>query len=178
MWFVDAETACGYDPAFDGDFEYDDDGLGYYDDGVKRTLTDEQIELFRHSEIEQMVREGRMEREGQLMIAGNIEDMPVKSPASTNSSIEDELLGLGKSKFEERPTTTSRHQPSQSNRSSDSRSISAGVRPREDVPYDQRHKRKWEDFIDENDSIEGSLTHRRIARELDEQRDESVQLDY
>lgn len=33
--------------------EYDDDdGLGYYPDGVKRTLTDEQIAMFRHSEIQ------------------------------------------------------------------------------------------------------------------------------
>ncbi|KAL2201806.1 hypothetical protein CC79DRAFT_1374121 [Sarocladium strictum] len=32
----------------------DDDGLGYYDDGVKRTLTDEQIEIFRHSELQQL----------------------------------------------------------------------------------------------------------------------------
>lgn len=30
----------------------DDDGLGYYPDGVKRTLTDEQILMFRHSEEE------------------------------------------------------------------------------------------------------------------------------
>ncbi|KAJ9152125.1 hypothetical protein NKR23_g2610 [Pleurostoma richardsiae] len=30
----------------------DDDGLGYYADGVKRTLTDEQIAMFRHSEME------------------------------------------------------------------------------------------------------------------------------
>lgn len=35
--------------------EYDeDDGLGYYDDGVKRTLTDEQIEIFRHSELHEL----------------------------------------------------------------------------------------------------------------------------
>lgn len=31
--------------------EEEDDGLGYYPDGVKRTLTDEQIAMFRHSEI-------------------------------------------------------------------------------------------------------------------------------
>jgi hypothetical protein len=30
--------------------------LGYYDDGVKRTLTDEQIEIFRHSELEALRR--------------------------------------------------------------------------------------------------------------------------
>lgn len=29
----------------------EDDGLGYYPDGVKRTLTDEQIAMFRHSEL-------------------------------------------------------------------------------------------------------------------------------
>ncbi|KAH7391408.1 hypothetical protein BKA64DRAFT_710311 [Cadophora sp. MPI-SDFR-AT-0126] len=36
-----------------------DDDLGYYEDGVKRTLTDEQIAIFRHSEIEALLRERR-----------------------------------------------------------------------------------------------------------------------
>jgi len=36
--------------------EVDDDGLGYYPDGVKRTLTDEQIAIFRHSELEALRR--------------------------------------------------------------------------------------------------------------------------
>ena len=35
----------------------DVDGLGYYPDGVKRTLTDEQIAMFRHSEIYSILRE-------------------------------------------------------------------------------------------------------------------------
>jgi hypothetical protein len=33
--------------------------LGYYADGVKRTLTDEQIAMFRHSEIQTLLRERR-----------------------------------------------------------------------------------------------------------------------
>ena len=37
----------------------DDDGLGYYADGTKRTLTDEQVAIFRHSEIQQLLREQR-----------------------------------------------------------------------------------------------------------------------
>ncbi|ESZ98138.1 hypothetical protein SBOR_1517 [Sclerotinia borealis F-4128] len=37
----------------------DDDGLGYYSDGVKRTLTDEQIAIFRHSEIQTILRKRR-----------------------------------------------------------------------------------------------------------------------
>ncbi|KAM0669943.1 hypothetical protein ACQRIU_000338 [Beauveria bassiana] len=34
----------------------EEDDLGYYDDGVKRTLTDEQIAIFRHSEIREFER--------------------------------------------------------------------------------------------------------------------------
>ncbi|KAI9687249.1 MAG: hypothetical protein M1822_002292 [Bathelium mastoideum] len=40
----------------------DDDGLGYYPDGVKRTLTDEQIAIFRHTEIQTLLRERRRQR--------------------------------------------------------------------------------------------------------------------
>lgn len=39
----------------DGEVE-EDDGLGYYPDGVKRTLTDEQIAMFRHSEYQALER--------------------------------------------------------------------------------------------------------------------------
>ncbi|KAI1152676.1 hypothetical protein F4825DRAFT_418036 [Nemania diffusa] len=41
--------------------EEEDDGLGYYPDGVKRTLTDEQIAIFRHSELEALRRAERTE---------------------------------------------------------------------------------------------------------------------
>lgn len=43
-----------YDEEWEG--TYEDDNLGYYPDGVKRTLTDEQIEIFRHSELEALRR--------------------------------------------------------------------------------------------------------------------------
>ncbi|KAI9842275.1 MAG: hypothetical protein M1837_007344 [Sclerophora amabilis] len=43
----------------------EDDGLGYYQDGVKRTLTAEQVAMFRHSEIQSLLKEKRrrLERE-------------------------------------------------------------------------------------------------------------------
>lgn len=41
----------------------EDDHLGYYDDGVKRTLTDDQIAMFRHSEIQTLLRERRHRQE-------------------------------------------------------------------------------------------------------------------
>ncbi len=37
----------------------EDDDLGYYEDGTKRTLTDEQIAIFRHSEIQTLLRARR-----------------------------------------------------------------------------------------------------------------------
>jgi hypothetical protein len=36
--------------------EKEEGSLGYYADGVKRTLTDEQIRIFRHSEIYSLLR--------------------------------------------------------------------------------------------------------------------------
>ncbi|KAH6845279.1 hypothetical protein B0I37DRAFT_416822 [Chaetomium sp. MPI-CAGE-AT-0009] len=45
-------------------YEEEDDGLGYYPDGVKRTLTDEQIAIFRHSEIEALRRARKSSNSG------------------------------------------------------------------------------------------------------------------
>lgn len=38
----------------------DDDNLGWYHDGVKRTLTDEQVAMFRHSEIQRLLQQRRL----------------------------------------------------------------------------------------------------------------------
>jgi hypothetical protein len=37
----------------------EEDDLGYYEDGTKRTLTDEQIAIFRHTEIQALLRDRR-----------------------------------------------------------------------------------------------------------------------
>ncbi|KAK4110468.1 hypothetical protein N656DRAFT_770149 [Canariomyces notabilis] len=60
--FLRPDFAAQEGPAYNGadDEEYydeeEDDGLGHYPDGVKRTLTDEQIAIFRHSELEALRR--------------------------------------------------------------------------------------------------------------------------
>lgn len=52
----------------------EDDGLGYYPDGVKRILTDEQVAMFRHSEIQTLLRELRHRREdGDASELSNVE---------------------------------------------------------------------------------------------------------
>lgn len=48
----------------DTTFEEGDD-LGYYPDGTKRTLTDEQIAMFRHSEIYSILRERQVRQENE-----------------------------------------------------------------------------------------------------------------
>lgn len=45
--------------AYVDEYFEEDDALGYYPDGVKRTLTDEQIAMFRHSEIQTVIRKRR-----------------------------------------------------------------------------------------------------------------------
>ncbi|GKT41756.1 uncharacterized protein ColSpa_01937 [Colletotrichum spaethianum] len=52
----------------DDDVFEEDDGLGYYPDGVKRTLTDEQIAMFRHSELEALKREQERAAERRFMV--------------------------------------------------------------------------------------------------------------
>ena len=52
----DATSASAHEDRL-ADEEGDD--LGYYSDGMKRTLTDEQIAMFRHSEIQALLRERR-----------------------------------------------------------------------------------------------------------------------
>ncbi|OGM50860.1 hypothetical protein ABOM_000429 [Aspergillus bombycis] len=56
-----SEYACNENVA--DELADDDDGLGYYPDGVKRTLTDEQIKIFRHSEIHSLIRERQLREE-------------------------------------------------------------------------------------------------------------------
>ena len=41
----------------------DEDDLGYYTDGMKRTLTDDQIAMFRHSEVQSLLRGQRNSKE-------------------------------------------------------------------------------------------------------------------
>ncbi|TAQ83618.1 hypothetical protein B7494_g8063 [Chlorociboria aeruginascens] len=57
-------TRCPVDDQY-GEEDIGEDDLGYYNDGVKRTLTDEQIAIFRHSEIEALLRERRRSEETQ-----------------------------------------------------------------------------------------------------------------
>ncbi|GAB1727594.1 hypothetical protein NU195Hw_g4669t1 [Hortaea werneckii] len=181
-WFVDAETAFNVQPTW-----AEDEDLGSYADGAKRTLTDEQIEMFRHSEIEQLLRERRLLEEEEDYqnrasrgTRGEVERSP--SSASGRSSLEGDLCDLAKPAARSATRPSPIRKPSQSSRSESSKSTgNPGTWKRQrkqEVPYDQRHKRRWEDFIEDNDPIEGSMTFRRNVRELDDRQEEPVIMDY
>lgn len=190
-FFVDPEQALNYRPEFEHRAN-DDDGLGWYDDGVKRTLTDEQIKMFRHSEMEALLRARRLQNEEEsedqdqddedyepTLNEGPGRPSTPGSPVSDASSLEPELRN---SKAASQPKRPRGKRLSQKERSERYRTKglqqSRQHQRREQIPYDERHKRKWEQYIDENDPAQGSMTHRRLVRELDSQQDQSVDLDY
>ena len=77
--------------------EVEDDGLGYYEDGMKRTLTNEQISIFRHSEIQALIRARRHAEEAKadeepvvplpVMEEGEVEEELTVSESSTPASM-------------------------------------------------------------------------------------------
>lgn len=192
-FFVDPELALNYSPELDG---LDDDGLGWYDDGVKRTLTDEQIQMFRHSELQQLLRIHRLQADEEAEDEDDDSYEPPepeaiseyasrsRSSVSDVSSLEPELFETVTTKQPEQHKSRPKSKKRRS-RSSRSESVHSGPlrsprsRPRKiEVPYDQRNKRKWESYIDGEDPVHGSMTHRRMVRELDGQQGESTTMDY
>ncbi|GFF21912.1 putative U6 snRNA phosphodiesterase [Aspergillus udagawae] len=97
-----------YSETVDNDVD-DDDDLGYYTDGVKRTLTDEQIRIFRHSEIHSLLRQKELREEelaeeaSELMpvrqvdgdVAEGQEDMPSGIPDGQQEKIPEAREGTG-----------------------------------------------------------------------------------
>lgn len=127
----------------------EDDWLGSYPDGTPRTLTDEEIAIFRHSEIQALVRERRLakERDGE---AG-----PSKGDGETPASTTPDLP---------RPAANAATPvPEKQNR-------------KRKHNQTQRKARKRTGYEDRGDP-EGR-TFRRIAREMDELNAEAVDLDY
>lgn len=79
-----ASELAAIDPPLDARSE----DLGYYEDGTRRTLTDEQIALFRHSEIQRLLAERRRRkdaeedkgRQGEEYQRSRTKQKPAKAP--------------------------------------------------------------------------------------------------
>lgn len=84
--------------------------LGYYEDGVRRTLTDEQITMFRHSEIQRLLLARRQQREQEeqeieraqrqkkrnMQQKRRFDDEPVQQQASVDTLMYDDTSALAK----------------------------------------------------------------------------------
>lgn len=87
--FLGPSKDHGDDSYYGAEEEYiEDDGLGYYADGVKRTLTDEQVAIFRHSELEALERAERHAAERGGPSTEEVSSRSQEMKEETNTSLE------------------------------------------------------------------------------------------
>ncbi|KAJ4346272.1 hypothetical protein N0V95_005537 [Ascochyta clinopodiicola] len=162
--------------------EEDEGRLGYYEDGTPRTLTNEQVAMFRHSEIQAIIRKRRQQRDnGDGSEEGEAEDSVAedstkgKSPASqTHSTM---VPGPGKvasgrvDKLKAQQWTASSPRTKAKNKRNRDK-YKAKKR-------DERHKREQtrkKNHDDDEESDEWDAWHQ--AKGPDVQKDDTVDLDY
>lgn len=126
--FGTAVSEIGINPGYQ-EFE-DDDGLGYYEDGYKRTLTDEQVAIFRHSEIQELLKEQR-----RLRKAKNKKKRQRKRSTSRDRSAQQTRKGTAESSFKHR-TEDGNQQISYDDAPAMPNTTSSTVGPRRLVSYD------------------------------------------
>ncbi|PVI08272.1 hypothetical protein DM02DRAFT_648325 [Periconia macrospinosa] len=171
--------------------DYEDDELGYYDDGMKRTLTDEQIAMFRHTEIQTILRERRRRlEEGESLqsitsaappVTSEIPDLdqPIGSPAPS-----DESTPMSISSEDEKEPSAPTKEPEQrwTAISAKTRARNAKNRNKSRKNYRARKKeaRKLKEHemrkAKDEESDEWDPWHQ--ANGPDNQKDETIDLDY
>lgn len=87
--------------------EESDDGLGYYADGVKRTLTDKQIAFFRARELRKLAKQSQNRKDEVPKSTSLKRPLPNDSQTST--------IGNGPQRRRAYPATPRRNEPSQNN---------------------------------------------------------------
>lgn len=130
----------------------DDDHLGYYLDGVKRTLTDDQIAMFRHSEIYTLIRQRQVRKENEEAEFGVEAALAIESKVTSTHEPKNSIFDEGDSEDEE-----------------------------EYLRFLESEKKKAEANNERNKRRKtklGAHTHRRIARELDIVAVDKQMLDY
>ena len=154
-----------YDDVTDKDvFRAEDDDLGYYPDGTKRTLTDEQIAMFRHSEVYSILRERQVRKENLEADGGDQSETVASQPEGAEATtLPDEEQGVQTSpEAKEVSTTVSETTPQHLEANH-----LAGKRKRGDSNTGHVHGRKY-----------ASRSTRGFVRELDSVAAEDQTLDY
>ena len=153
--------------AVDRDEDHNEDGLGYYPDGTKRTLTDDQIAMFRHSEIYAILRKRQIRKENREVDEGGNE------LADGQHQEIDQAIEATVSPNEEGEVRSSCYVAAENLVPDvDPQSNAAGV------PLKNKRKRADEYAGDENGRARTSRSTRRVVRELDWAMAEDQVLDY
>lgn len=178
----------GNDPAEEY-YEEEGNALGHYEDGTPRTLTDEQIAMFRHSEIQAIIRKRRLKRENALAPdqgeaeEGAIEDFDaegsskVELPASQASpvaaSATDKIASarVDKLKSQSQQWTTSSPRTKARNKRNRDKYKAKKRDERFKRELNRKHNRD-----DDDESDEWDPWHQ--AKGPDVQKDDTVDLDY
>ena len=144
--------------------EEEDDYLGYYPDGNKRTLTDDQIAMFRHSEIYSILRERQLRKENQE--AELDDDSEIVQPSAEVAPECPAALGIEK-QAEQTPEAAPE----------EPEIISKDSRQDDARPGLMKSKRK-RDPAKPDYGRDNPYTARRTARELDSSMSQDCVLDY
>ncbi|KAF2674338.1 hypothetical protein BT63DRAFT_474097 [Microthyrium microscopicum] len=157
-------TAVVPEPAIES---YEDDGLGHYPDGTKRTLTDEQVAIFRHSELQELLRKHRRAMENDELS----EEGTPSTLESGSEKVQKPVNALKSAPIK----TLLRSAPARSGKSK------IAVTSEADLPeksgqkqFYKPPKRKAKNFKGDGEE----RTFRRICREADEIKTETLELDY
>jgi hypothetical protein len=148
----------------------EDDCLGTYEDGAERTLTDEQIAMFRHSELQEMIKQHRIEME-------NADDGGAEMPQQhTESSLKTDAppkstVPSANTRSENMPDPRSKDFQVP-NKSSVNKKRKRGKQVKQ--PFYKPTKQDKEQFTHDGDE----RTFRRICREADELKTDEFELDY
>ena len=139
--------------------------MGYYPDGNKRTLTDEQIAMFRHSEIYSILRERQVHKENLEADEGDQSDTVASEPeeGAEVTTLPDEERGVQSGSEVKEVLTTVSETPPQHIEATHL----AGKRKRGDTDTGHVHGRKY-----------ASRSTRGFVRELDSVAAEDQTLDY
>lgn len=184
-------------------YDEDDDGLGYYEDGVKRTLTDEQIAMFRHSEIQRILLERRRRQEAGEPIHGTpipelaMEDAPPPSVAAATRAItptsgQSTPMSISSDDDQDKATPVERPQQKWTTTSDRTRTRNAKNRKKnrknhrerkkaerkrmEQEEKDARRRQERENEMEDEESDEWDPWHQ--ANGPDAQKEDAVDLDY
>ncbi|KAL2041492.1 hypothetical protein N7G274_005874 [Stereocaulon virgatum] len=143
--------------------------LGYYSDGAKRTLTDDQVAMFRHSEIYAILRARQVHKEnreadGDEHSDGQVDCIRGMLQAPTSS---DEDSEMSSSKYVEETATIYESVPQNDASALQAKRSSSNKRKRDDA-----------NGVDVHDRARSSRSTRRVVRELDGAMPEDQVLDY